>query len=61
MGEGLTVSSSEVGVLEQTLKGDKEIIQEAIWERSVLEMECKGTKFGNVPDDFQDQAELMWL
>lgn len=59
-GQWLTVSSSEVGVFEQTLRGSKDISQEAIWERNVLEMECKGHKFGNVLDDFQDQVELMW-
>ena len=30
------------------------ISQEAIWKKSVSDIQCKGPKFGNMPDDFQE-------
>ena len=31
------------------------IRQEAIWKRSVSDIQRKGPKFGNMPDDFQEE------
>lgn len=55
MGKGSTIIPNEVGVFKLKFEGGEGIRQKAICERSVLEIPCKGPKFGSMPDDFQEE------
>lgn len=57
VGEGITCRRGSV--FEKRLEGDEGISQEALWDRGILEMGCKGPKFGDMLGDFQDNLELM--